>query len=320
VRFAWPLALLALLLVPLALLGYRLLERRRKVQAAAFANPLLVPNLVRNPPGRLRHLPPVLALVALAALAVGLARPHAQVSVPREEATVVLALDTSRSMVATDVTPTRLAAAQAAVRVFLRKLPERYRVSLVSFADGASVVSAPTANRKVTEAALGALRPGDGTALGDGLARAVQVAQRVRGEDGKPPPATIVVLSDGAQTQGQLRPLAAARLAKKARIPVNAVSLGTPQGVVEVVGPDGFRQRVTVPPDPATLRRITTATGGRFYSAPDGARLEAVYRELGSRIGRKQEEREITSAFAAAGALLLLGSAASSALLFGRVP
>ena len=176
--FATPLALLALLLVPLALGGYLLLERRRRPRAAAFANPALVPNLVGRRPGRLRHLAPALALVALALIATGLARPHATVSVPREEATVVLAIDVSRSMVATDVKPTRLAAAQDAVRAFLAKLPEGYRVSIVSFAQAAYVVLPPTADRELAERALANLRPGDGTALGGGIARAVQVAER----------------------------------------------------------------------------------------------------------------------------------------------
>ena len=175
--FATPLALLALLLVPLALGGYLLLERRRRARAAAFANPALVPNLVGRRPGRLRHLAPALALVALALIATGLARPHATVSVPREEATVVLAIDVSRSMVATDVKPTRLAAAQDAVRAFLAKLPEGYRVSIVSFAQAAYVVLPPTADRELAERALANLRPGDGTALGGGIARAVQVAR-----------------------------------------------------------------------------------------------------------------------------------------------
>ena len=318
--FAWPLALLALLAVPLASAGYVWLERRRRRQSALFASPALVPNLVGRRPGRLRHVPPALALLALALLATGLARPHADLSVKREEATVVLAIDTSRSMVARDVEPSRLAAVQKAVRIFLNKLPRGYRVAMVSFADSASVVLPPTANREAAGRALAGLRPGDGTAVGEGIARAVQVAGRVRGEDGRTTPAAILVLSDGAQTQGTLQPLQAARLAKREKIPVYTVSLGTQQGVVEVRGDDGFVQRVTVPPDPRTMRRIAAATGARFYAAPDGERLEAVYDELGSRVGRVKKEREVTAAFAAAGALLLLGAGAASALLFGRLP
>jgi Ca-activated chloride channel homolog len=320
VSFAWPLALLALLAVPLAVAGYLALERRRQRQAAAFANPVLVPNLIGRRPGRLRHLPPALGLLALAALATGLARPHATLSVEREEATVVLAMDTSRSMVATDVPPTRLAVAQQAVRRFLEQLPEGYRVGMVSFSQSAQTVLPATANREAALAALRNLRTGDGTALGEGIARAVQVAQRVRPEKGRRPPAAVLVLSDGAQTQGVLEPLQAAQRAAKLKIPVHTVAFGTPDGVVEVKDDNGFTQRVTVPPDAPTLRRVSRATGGRFYAAPDAASLNAVYEELGSRVGHVKEEKEVTAAFAAGGAVLLLAAGALSALLFGRLP
>ena len=318
--FAWPLMLLALLAVPLAVAGYVLLERRRERQAAIFASPALVPNLVGRRPGRLRHLAPALAVLALVFLATGLARPHATLSVEQEQATVVLAMDTSRSMVAEDVPPNRLAVAKEVVGRFLKNLPEDYRVGMVSFAQSAQTVLPATANRVVAQAALRNLRPGDGTALGEGIARALQVAQRVPAEKGQKPPASILVLSDGAQTQGVLEPLQAAQRAKKLKIPVYTVAFGTAQGVVEVVDDNGFTQRVTVPPDAPTLRRVAQATAGRFYAAPSAEALNAVYEELGSRVGSVKEEREITAAFAAGGALLLLGAGAVSAFLFGRLP
>lgn len=318
--FAWPLALLSLLAVPLAVAGYVLLERRRRRQAAVFAAPALVPNLIGRRPGRLRHLAPALALLALAFLATGLARPHATVSVRQEQATVVLAMDTSRSMVADDVPPSRLAVAQRAVRGFLDELPDGYRVGMVSFAQSAQTVLPATANRQAAQAALRNLRPGDGTALGEGIARAIQVAQKVPSEEGKKPPASILVLSDGAQTQGVLQPQQAAQRARRLRIPVYTVAFGTAQGVVEVVDDNGFRQRVTVPPDPPTLRKVAQLTGGRFYAAPTAAQLNAVYEELGSRIGSVKKKREITGAFAAGGAFLLLAAGSVSAFLFGRLP
>ena len=318
--FAWPLMLLTLLAVPLAVAGYVRLERRRERQAAIFASPALVPNLVGRRPGRLRHLPPALALLALAALATGLARPHATLSVDQEQATVVLAMDTSKSMVAEDVPPSRLAVAKQVVGSFLKNLPKDYRVGMVSFAQSAQTVLPATANRTAAQTALRSLRTGDGTALGEGIARAVQVAQRVPAEKGKKPPASILVLSDGAQTQGVLEPIEAARSAKKLKIPVYTVAFGTAQGVVEVVDDNGFTQRVTVPPDAPTLRRVARATGGRFYAAPDGDALKAVYEELGSRVGQVKQDREITAAFAAGGAFLLLAAGAVSAFLFGRLP
>jgi len=320
VSFAAPAALVALMLLPLAAGFYLLLERRRRRDSERFANPALVPNLVHKRPGWRRHAPVALMLAALAALMLGLARPHAAVSVPREEATIVLAIDTSRSMVATDVKPTRLAAAQKAIRTFAKKVPKQYRLGMVSFGDVAYVVAPATTNREVLEAALSALRPGEGTALGDGIARSIQLARGARAKDGERPPAAILVLSDGAQTQGVLQPLQAARRAQRLRIPVYTVALGTDQGVVEVPYPGDVVQRVTVPPDPATLRQIAAQTRGRFYAAPDGASLDAVYEELGSRIGRTTEERELTAAFAGAGAALLLTALGFSAVVFGRIP
>ncbi len=319
-RFDWPLMLLALVAVPLAIAGYVWLERRRHRQAAAFASPALVPNLIGRRPGRLRHLAPVLALIALVFLATGLARPHATVSVKQEQATVILVLDTSRSMLAQDVPPNRLAVAKEAVGRFLENLPEDYRVGMVSFAQSAQTVLPATANREAAAAALKNLRTGDGTALGEGIARGLQVARRVPAEKGKKPPASLLVLSDGAQTQGVLEPLPAAQRAKKLKIPVYTVAFGTAEGVVEVVDDNGFTQRVTVPPDAPTLRQVSQVTGGRFYAAPDGDTLNAVYEELGSRVGSVKEEREITAAFAAGGALLLLAAGAVSAFLFGRLP
>jgi len=320
VRFAAPIALAALALLPLAAGLYWLLERRRARDAARFANPALVPNLVPSQPGWRRHFPVVLTLIALTALVLGLARPHAAVSVPREEATIVLAIDTSRSMVATDVKPTRLAAAQKAIRAFAKEVPKQFRLGMVSFGDVAYVIAPATPKREVLEAALVALRPGEGTALGDGIARSIQLARGARTKDGERPPAAILVLSDGAQTQGVLQPLQAARRAQRFRIPVYTVALGTDEGVVEVPHPGGLTERVTVPPDPATLRQISALTRGRFYAAPDGARLDAVYKELGSRIGRTTEDRELTAAFAGAGAALLLAALGFSAVVFGRIP
>jgi Ca-activated chloride channel family protein len=223
-------------------------------------------------------------------------------------------------MVATDVPPSRLAVAQEAVRRFLDALPPAYRVGMVSFAQSATTVLPATTNREVAKRALANLRAGDGTALGEGIARAVQVTQRVRTADGHRPPAAILVLSDGAQTQGVLQPLPAAQRARRLRIPVYTVAFGTNAGVVEVVDDEGFKTRVTVPPDPPTLRRVAAATGGRFYAAPTAAQLNAVYEELGSRVGKVKEDREITAAFAAGGAALLLAAGGLSAFLFGRLP
>lgn len=319
--FDMPLALLALLAVPLAAAAYVLYDRRRKAQAARFAAPALYPNVVARAPGRLRHLPVVVLLLALAALLTGFARPHATLSVPREEATVVLALDVSRSMTATDVSPTRLAAAQAAARDFLEDVPEAYRIGVVRFATRAQVVAPPTEDRRYVEAALRQVRPGEGTALGEAIELSLRAIRRTSTTaDGERIPAAILLISDGAQTVGRVTVAQAAGRARSAGVPIYTVALGTADGVVERRLPGGFTERVRVPPDPAALRRIAVGSGGEFFAVPDKAGLRRVYEELGSRLGERDKRAEVTVAFAGAGMALLLAAGALSTLLLRRLP
>jgi Ca-activated chloride channel family protein len=321
VSFEWPLALLALALVPVTLAAYLLYERRRPAHVSQFASPALFPNLVPRAPGRRRHVPVAVLLVALAVLLIGLGRPHAALSFPRKEATIVLTLDVSRSMAAADVEPTRLGAAQAAARRFLERVPDSFQIGVVTFATRAQVVSPATDDRGVTEAALNSIRVGEGTALGEAIELSLRVARSVPGEEGnRAPPAAMLLLSDGAQTQGERTPAQAARLARRARIPIYTVAVGTPGGVVERPIPGGYRERIRVPPDPATLQRVAAATGGEFFSAGDDERLRRVYEELGTRLGRKKERTEVTTAFAGAGIVLLLAAGALSAVWFRRLP
>jgi Ca-activated chloride channel homolog len=321
VSFDTPLALLALLAVPLAAAAYLVYDRRRKVQAARFAAPALYPNVVAHAPGKLRHVPVVVLLLALTALLTGFARPHATISVPREEATVVLALDISRSMTATDVPPTRLVAAQAAARSFLEDVPEAYRIGVVRFATRAQVVAPPTEDRDYVAAALRQVRSGEGTALGEAIELSLRAIRRTSStEEGERIPASILLISDGAQTVGRVTPAQAAQRARSAGVPVYTVALGTPDGVVERRLPGGFTERVRVPPDPATLRRIAAASGGEFFAVPDKEGLRRVYEELGSRLGKRDKRAEVTVAFAGAGMALLLAAGALSALLLRRLP
>ena len=319
--FEWPLALLALLVVPLALAAYVLYDRRRTSDAARFATPALFPNVVARAPGRLRHLPTAVLLLAITALAVGVARPHADISVQRDEATVVLALDVSRSMNATDVRPTRLAAAQAAARRFLELVPDSVRVGVVTFATTARVVAPATHDRDAVVASLGEVRSGEGTALGEALSLALRVVRRAPAETpGVRPPAAVLLISDGAQTQGAVSPLDAARRARARAVPIYAVALGTPEGVVEQPAIGGYTERVRVPPDPRTLRRVARMSGGEFFDAATDRRLRKIYEELGSRLGRETKRAEVTVAFAGAGGVLLLVGGALSTLLFRRLP
>jgi Ca-activated chloride channel homolog len=327
--FASPLALVSLLLVPAAAAGYVLFQRHRVRDSARFAEPALQPNIVDRVPGWRRHLPVAILLLAVAGFLVGFARPHATITVKSEEATVILAIDTSRSMGATDVAPTRLAAAQASARRFLADLPEKYRVAVVAFSTTAQVVAPPTQDREVVEAALGALRVGEATALGDALATAVDVAEGAPTPPGEQPsaalaanrpPTVILMLSDGAVDGGRITVDDAVDRAQKAKIPVFTALIGTEAGIVQVPHIGGYTERIQVPPNPEALRRVATQTGGRFYEAPAEDDLSVVYDNLKSRLGKKEKDEEITFAFAAgASALFLIGSGLS-ALWFRRVP
>jgi Ca-activated chloride channel family protein len=325
VRFASPIALLALLLVPVAAAGYVWFQRRRLAESARFVQPGLLPNVVDRVPGWRRHLPVVIFLLAVASFLLGFARPHATLSVRSEEATVVLAIDTSHSMAATDIAPTRLAAAQASARRFLADLPKKYRVAVVAFSSRAQLVAPPTQNRQFVNSALAALRVGQGTALGDGIATAVRIAiapplgeRRPAGK--APPPAAVLVLSDGAQDGGRVRLSDAVRRARKAKVPVFTAVLGTAAGVVQVPHVGGFVERIQVPPNPGALRTVAAQTGGSFFAAPTQSDLKPVYADLKSRLGSTRKDEEITVAFAAAGALFLLVGGSLSALWFRRVP
>jgi Ca-activated chloride channel homolog len=328
VTFAWPIALAALVLLPLLVFLYLWSERRREGSQARFGNPDLLPNVIDRKPGRLRYLPVAILLVGLAAMIVGVARPHATVSVPREEATVILAMDVSRSMKAKDVEPTRLDAARAAAEGFLAEVPEKFRVGVVSFATRAAVGVPPTHDRALVEEALDSLSPGEGTAIGDAVALSVRVGQPEQPDEGADedeeedviPPRAIVLVSDGARDGGSVEPAKAAAEAKERGIPVHTVLVGTPAGVVEETLTGGFRRIIRVPPSPETLQMLAQATGGEFFTALDDERLSEVYEELGSRLGEREESREVTDVFAAAASVLLLLGGALSAFLFRRVP
>jgi Ca-activated chloride channel family protein len=320
VSFALPLALLGLLALPVLVALYVLRERRRERFAARWGTPALLPNLVTHSPGLRRHLPVAVLLVALASLVVGVARPHAVVSVPREEATVLLAIDISRSMSATDVLPSRLGAAQIAANDFVDKVPKKFRIGVISFATRAQVAVAPTDDRDLVHAAIASLRPGEGTAIGDAVLLAARLGQRQRGSDGSLPPTSVLLISDGARDGGRTAPRAAAQRARALRTPVYTILLGTPNGVVQNQLPGGFTETIRVPPSPSTLQLIARTSGGQFFTARSDKRLREVYDQLRSRIGHKRVTREITDFFAGGGALLLLGGGTLSAFWFRRVP
>jgi Ca-activated chloride channel family protein len=320
VSFREPWALAALALVPLLALVFVARDRRRHHVAERFASAPLLPGIAPRPPRARRWLPLAVLLAALAAMIVGVARPEATLSHDREEATIVLAVDVSRSMQAADVEPSRLVAARAAAGTFVANLPERFRVAVIGIGSRAVIASPPTEDRRVTEEALGLLEPSEGTALGDGVALAVQLSQKERAADGTIPPTAVLLISDGARDGGQVEPRTAAARAKRLGIPVHAILVGTPEGFVEVELEGGYTQRIQVPTDPETLRMFAQTTGGELYTALDDERLAQVYEELGSRLGAREERREVTDLFAGGAAALLLAGGALSVLWLRRLP
>jgi Ca-activated chloride channel family protein len=323
VSFEWPLLLWTLLLVPVALACYVLVQRRRMRYAVRFTNLDLLANVVERSPGWRRHVPAALTLLALAALLTGMARPQAEVSVPREQATVVLAMDVSASMMAEDVEPSRLEAAQAAASSFVEDLPENFRVGVVAFSRGAYVVSPPTDDKELAQRALTSLETETGTAIGDGISASLDSGLLTgdgRGNaEGERPPLVVLLLSDGANTVGR-DPLDAADEAHERRVPVYTVALGTPDGTVTVTDELGIPRTIRVPPAPGTLEAIADRTGGQFFDAPSEGELARVYDEIGSMVSFEKEKQEVTFAFVAGGAVLLLLGGALSALWFNRIP
>jgi Ca-activated chloride channel homolog len=323
--FAWPIALLGLVLVALALIAYVVVQRRRRRYVVRFTNFDLLENIVADSPRWRRHVPAAFALLALTALVIGMARPQVAVAVAREEATVILAMDSSGSMTATDVAPDRMTAAREAASSFVEDLPDGFNVGVVSFSNEADVVVPPTADREEALRGLSALVADNGTALGDAIARSVDLGvtsldEQLAAAAAEDTPVVVLVLSDGANTTGDYEPLEAAQKAVDADVPVYTVALGTDEGTVQ--GPDGYggMRTIRVPPDRETLAQVAETTGGTFFEAADEDALRSVYDEIGSQVGVDHEQKELTVLFTGAGALLLLLGGALSTLWFGRIP
>ena len=320
--FAFPLALAGLVVVPLLLAVYLVVQRRRAKYALRFTNLPLLANVVDRSPRWRRHVPPAVVLLSLAALILAMARPQMAVAVPRKEGTVILAIDRSGSMLATDVSPSRMAAARAAATTFVKGLPEGFKVGLVSFSDQADVVLPPTRDHDRAVEALTTLQADNGTALGDAITRSVDLGLTTRTSDAAPKgtPLIVLLLSDGANTTGDTEPLAAADIAAQDKVPVYTVALGTDAGTITLTSQDGVERTYRVPPDPSTLSAVAERTGGKFFAAPDAKSLQSVYSRIGSQVGTETEQRELTAAVTAAGAVLLLIGSALSLAWFNRLP
>lgn len=311
---------LALLAVVAVLAGaYGLAQRRRRQDAIRFTNVELLAAVAPRHPAWRRHLPAAALLGALTLMVVGFARPAHDVAVPRKEATVVLAVDVSNSMGATDVTPSRLVAAQAAATDFVDGLPGGIRLGLVAFDGTARVLVPPTVDRLAVTDSIGALEVGPGTAAGDAVLASLETirsAMPALGEASADPessPARIVVLSDGKTTLG--RDLgSAAQTAQELGVPVSTVAFGTDWGTVTIEG-----QIVPVPPDTEALAALAERTGGEAFTAGTAAELRRVYAGIGTQAAFAPGQQELTATVVGAGFVLAVLAAAGSLLWSNRL-
>ncbi len=316
--FATPLVLLALIAIPVLIRWYVGEQRRRARLARGFVAPALTPSVVPRRPGWRRHAPMLLFAIAIAALIIAAAGPQRSVAVPVDSAAIMLANDISASMNATDVRPSRLAAAKAAAERFLTRVPAAIEVGSLQFATRPTVLQSPTTNRALTRSAVAGLGPPTGhTAIGDAIQVALRLLSTLPKQGGKRPPGAIVLLSDGGSDEGS-DPLAGARQAAADRIPIYTIALGTPNGTIRVKrGPATVN--VPVPVSSQLLRQVAQASGGHSFTAADAAGVSTIYAHLATELGHKHVKREMTASFAGGGlALLLIGSVLSLAW-FGRL-
>jgi len=306
------------LFVPVGLVAivYVVVQWRRRTYAVRFTNVDLLDSVAPRRPGWRRHIPAALFLLGVSALVIAVARPARDERVPRERATVIMAIDTSLSMDATDVDPSRIGGAKEAATAFLEALPERLNVGLVSFNGVASVRVAPTTDRLRIEEQIAGLELDEATAIGEAIFASLEAIDAVLpDETGTAPPARIVLMSDGFTTVG--RPDEdAIGAARDAGVPVSTIAFGTDQGFIDIPG-EGI---VPVPVDQTALRTIAEGTGGQFFTAASTAELEVVYSDIGSAVGFETEEREIVIWFVTAALVLLLATALTSLLWFSRLP
>ena len=316
IRFLSPWWLLALLPV-LGLAGaYVWRQRRRQAFAVRFSNVDLLRTVAPGGIGPYRrHAPAVALVLSLFILALGMARPSVDGKEPLERATVMIALDVSLSMMSDDVAPTRMEAAQAAAKDFVEQLPRQFNVGLVAFAKAANVVVSPTKDHDAVVSAIDGLQLAEATATGEAVFTCLDAIAGVPADGAEgPPPARIVLLSDGYRTFGRSIEDAAASAAT-ASVPVSTIAFGTDEGTVNI---NGSRQRVPV--DRQALEQLAESTQGFFYEAATEEALKQVYEDMGSSIGFKTVAKEIGRVFLGLGLLFALAAASLSLLWTSRLP
>lgn len=318
--FAAPGRLWLLVLVAGLALIHVFSQRRRDRFTMRFTNLALLETVAPERPGWRRHVPAALFLIGLAGLVAGFAKPMQEQRVPRERATIIVAIDTSLSMEATDVEPTRIEAAQVAAKEFIAMLPSKLNVGLVTFNGTATIAVPPTLDRDQLLAAVDQIRLGERTAIGEAIYASLDAIHGSQGstapEGDDDIPARIVLMSDGATTVGRPDAQAAAQ-ARRDGVPVSTIAFGTPHGTIHL---DGYPDPVPVEVDIPALEAIAEDTGGTFFEAVTGEELKQVYADIGSSIGDTLEEREISDRFVGASMLVLLAGAVTSQIWFRRLP
>jgi Ca-activated chloride channel family protein len=302
-----------LLAIPALIAGYILLLRRRRAYTVRFTNLELLTTVAPKRPGWRRHAPPLFLLLAMIFLVGALARPTIERAVPREQAGVMLVLDVSLSMAASDIAPDRITAAKTAAIEFGRVAPEELRVGVAAFSEISFLASPLTRNRAQTESAIQSLRPLAGTAIGDGLWVALDEIARQVSKDGKQAPASVLLLSDGHSNRGR-EPIEAAERARQMGVRVFTVGLGTQGATLDLGG-----EQVPVDLDETQLQDIAETTGATYFRSIDAEGLRDVYTNLSSALGTEPERQEITAMAAGIAALLLLAGAALGLFWFQRV-
>ena len=315
--FLSPERLLILLVIPVIVLGYIFATRRKNRRGMRFTNTSMLDVVVPKQSQWRRHVAVALSLLSLITLTAAYARPKTQIDVPRERATVVLVIDASLSMQATDVKPTRLDAAKQAAVDFVKALPEKYNVSVVSMAGSAAILVPPTTAHNTVENAINSIQLQESTAIGEGIATGLRALQQAP-KDPKNPnaiaPGAIVLLSDGANTAGRA-PLQVAAEAKAAKVPVYTIAYGTENGYVDLDG-----KREPVPVNHEEMRQIAEATGGDYFAAATADQLKKVYQNIGSEVGYEKADREVTARFAGYGLALAVLAALGAISLGAKWP
>ncbi|RFU38431.1 VWA domain-containing protein [Actinomadura logoneensis] len=304
-----------LVLLPVLVAVYVLLQRRRRAYAVRFTNLALLSQVAPRHPGWRRHVAAGLFLVMVALMIVGFARPAGSVKVPRDRATIMVAVDVSLSMMAKDVPPSRVEAAKAAAKKFIGELPARFNVGVVSFAGNANLIAPPSADRQAALASIDQLVLAKRTAIGEAVFTCLQAVRTFDAQASQdPPPAHIVLLSDGDNTTGR-SVQEAVDASRAAHVPVSTIAFGTPYGTVDIEG-----ETTGVSVNKETLRALAESTDGKAYEAQSLGQLTEVYSHIGSSLGFKIEHRDISARFLGIALLFALAAAGTSLAWFSRLP